>query len=49
MINEEMREVIKNSFLADLEDALEVETDPAMIDAINDEIKRRKAHERKEN
>lgn len=41
MINEEMREVIKNSFLADLEDALEVETDPEIISAITEEIERR--------
>jgi hypothetical protein len=41
MITEEMKDMIENSFLADLEDALEIETNPAIIEAIKAEIERR--------
>ena len=41
MLTTEMIETIKNSFLADLEYALEIETDPEIIAAITAEIERR--------
>lgn len=41
MITKEMKDLIENSFLSDLEDALEIETDPAIIKAITAEIERR--------
>lgn len=41
MLTTEMIETIENSFLADLEDALEIETNPEIISAITEEIERR--------
>lgn len=41
-ITTEVLEVLQNSFLADLYDALEVETDINLLDAIREEIARRK-------
>ena len=41
MLTTEMIETVENSFLADLEDALENETDPEIIAAITEEIERR--------
>lgn len=41
MLTTEMIETIENSFLADLEDALENETNPEIIAAITEEIERR--------
>ena len=41
MITEEMKDLIENSKLADLKDALEIETDPTIIEAIKAEIKER--------
>ena len=41
MITQDVLEVLQNSFLADLQDALEVETDPDLIAAIKEEIGRR--------
>ena len=37
----ELKEILENSFLADLYDALEIETDPIIIEAIKAEIKER--------
>jgi hypothetical protein len=37
----EILEVLQNSFLADLKDALEVETDAELLEAIREEISRR--------
>lgn len=37
-ITQEVREVLQNSFLADLQDALEVETDADLLEAIREEI-----------
>lgn len=37
----ELKEIIENSFLHDLYDALEIETDPQIIEAIKEEIKER--------
>lgn len=37
-ITQEVLEVLENSFLADLQDALEVETDANLLEAIRDEI-----------
>lgn len=37
----ELKEILENSFLADLQDALEIETDPQIIEAIKAEIKER--------
>lgn len=36
-----MKEIIENSILSDLIDALEIETDPIIIKAIQEEIERR--------
>mgnify|MGYP003290829316 CR=1 FL=1 len=40
-MNKEILEVLENSFLADLYDALEVETDQELLEAIKNEINRR--------
>ena len=40
-MRKEILEVLENSFLADLYDALEVETDPELLEAIKAEINRR--------
>lgn len=37
-ITQEVREVLQNSFLSDLMDALEVETDADLLEAIREEI-----------
>lgn len=37
----ELKEILENSFLSDLYDALEIETDPQIIEAIKEEIKER--------
>lgn len=37
-ITQEVREVLQNSFLSDLQDALEVETDADLLEAIREEI-----------
>lgn len=37
----ELKEILENSFLHDLYDALEIETDPSIIEAIKAEIKER--------
>ena len=37
----ELKEILENSFLHDLYDALEIETDPQIIEAIKAEIKER--------
>ena len=37
----EILEVLQNSFLADLQDALEIETDAELLEAIREEISRR--------
>jgi len=40
-ITTEVLEVLENSFLTDLQDALEVETDADLLEAIKEEIARR--------
>lgn len=40
-ITKEVLEVLENSFLADLQEALEIETDDNLLEAIQDEIARR--------
>ena len=40
-ITNEVLEVLENSFLSDLQDALEVETDKEILEAIKKEIKSR--------
>ena len=37
----ELKEILENCFLHDLYDALEIETDPQIIEAIKAEIKER--------
>lgn len=41
-ITKEIQEILQNSFLSDLYDALEVETDQELLQAIKDEIESRK-------
>ena len=41
-ITTEVLEVLENSFLTDLQDALEVETDADLLEAIKEEIEKRK-------
>ncbi len=40
-MRKEILEVLQNSYLADLYDALEVETDQELLEAIKNEINRR--------
>lgn len=40
-MTKEMKEILENCFLHDLYDALEIETDPQIIEAIKAEIKER--------
>jgi hypothetical protein len=42
MITKDVLEVLQHSFLADSQDALEIETDADLLDAIREEIARRK-------
>ena len=41
-ITKEIQEMLQNSFLSDLYDALEVETDADLLQAIKNEIENRK-------
>ena len=41
-ITKEIQEILQNSFLADLYDALETETDADLLQAIKNEIENRK-------
>ena len=42
MITKEVLEELQHSFLADLQDALEIETDADLLEAIHNEIASRK-------
>lgn len=42
IITKEIQEMLQNSFLSDLYDALEVETDADLLQAIKNEIENRK-------